>query len=264
MATILLADDDELFCYLLHGVLCSHGHEVLTAYHGREALKLFRQHHPQITVLDLRMPEMDGLEVLRQIRASDPQAVVMILTAWGTDELEQQARQYGAIDFLNKQLTYDSIAAMVEFVMTEPSKLFKPGWVLLVDKADRTRNLFEGFLRDHGVLLRVARDGPEAMTLILDALPQLVVLDMDLGGIEDPWDAVPKMTAPEFFHALRQLRYPGGLILLSERVEHALEAQACNLDTIDLLRKPVTPERFLVAVQIGMATLGKPPIQGRC
>src|SRR5881296_2528930 len=242
MATILLADDDELFCYLLHGVLSSHGHEVLTAYHGREALKLFLQHHPHITVLDLRMPEMDGLEVLRQIRASDPQAVVMILTAWGTDELEQQARQYGAIDFLNKQLTYDSIATMVEFVMTEPSKLFKPGWVLL----------------------RVARDGPEAMTMLLDALPQLVVLDMDLGGIDDPWNAVPQMTAPEFFHALRQLRYPGGLILLSERVEHALEAQACNLDTIDLLRKPVTPERLLVAVQIGMATLGKPPIQGRC
>src|SRR2546425_519778 len=165
MATILLADDDELFCFLLHGVLSSHGHEVLTAYHGREALKLFRQHHPQITVLDLRMPEMDGLEVLRQIRASDPQAVVMVLTA---------------------------------------------------------------------------------------------------GGIDDPWNSVPQMTAPEFFHALRQLRYPGGLILLSERVEHALEAQACNLDTIDLLRKPVTPERLLVAVQIGMATLGKPPIQGRC
>ncbi len=201
MATILLADDDELFCFLLHGVLSSHGHEVLTAYHGREALKLFRQHHPQITVLDLRMPEMDGLEVLRQIRATDPQAVVMILTAWGTDELEQQARQYGAIDFLNKQLTYDSIAAMVEFVMTEPSKLFKPGWVLLVDKADRTRNLFEGFLRDHGVLLRVARDGPEAMTMLLDALPQLVVLDMDLGGIDDPWNSVPQMTAPEFFHS---------------------------------------------------------------
>ena len=264
MATILLADDDELFCYLLHGVLSSHGHEVFTAYHGREALKLFHQYHPQITVLDLRMPEMDGLEVLRQIRATDPQAVVMILTAWGTDELELQARQYGAIDFLNKQLTYDSIADMVEFVMTEPSKIFKPGWVLLVDKADQTRNLFEGFLRDHGVLLRVARDGPEAMTLILDVPPQLVVLDMDVGGIDDPWDTVPKMTAADFFQALRQMRYPGGLILLSDRVEHALEAQAWNLDTIDLLQKPVTPERLLVAVQIGMATLGKPPLQGRC
>src|SRR5438309_12042303 len=159
MATILLADDDELFCYLLHGVLCSHGHAVLTAYHGREALKLFHQHHPQITVLDLRMPEMDGLEVLRQIRASDPQAVVMILTAWGTDELEQQARQYGAIDFLNKQLTYDSIVTAVENVAKDPSKLSEPGSVLLVDGEDQTRNLFGSYLRYHGVSIRVARDG---------------------------------------------------------------------------------------------------------
>src|SRR5207302_2907839 len=124
-----------------------------------------------------------------------------------------KARQYCAIYFLNKQLTYDSIATMVEFVMTEPSKLFKPGWVLLVDKADRTRNLFEGFLRDHGVLLRVARDGPEAMTLILDALPQLVVLDMDVGGMNDPWDTVPKLTGGDFFQARPRMRYPGGLIL---------------------------------------------------
>src|SRR5207244_10700851 len=129
MATILLADDDELFCFLLHGVLSSHGHEVLTAYHGREALKLFRQHHPQITVLDLRMPEMDGLEVLRQIRASDLQAVVMILTAWGTDELEQQARRYGAIDFFNKQLMYASIAAMDAFAVTGRGQVCQTGWV---------------------------------------------------------------------------------------------------------------------------------------
>ncbi|HZC69014.1 MAG TPA: response regulator [Nitrospirales bacterium] len=264
MATILLADDDEAFCNLLQRVLSSHGHEVLKAYNGREALKLFRQHHPQITVLDLRMPEMDGLEVLRQIRTTDPQAVVMILTAWGTDELEQQARQHGAIDFLSKQLTYDSIVTIVEFVVTEPGKFLKPGSVLLVDKEEQSRNLFEGFLRDHGVSIRVARDGPEALFLILDTLPQLVVLDMDLGGIEDFWNAVPKMTVPTFFHALRQMRYPGGLILMSDRVEHAMEAHTLNLDKIDLLKKPVTPERLLVAVQIGMATMGKSPLQGKC
>src|SRR2546429_8585515 len=124
MATILLADDDELFCFLLHGGLSSHGHEVLTAYHGREALKLFLQHHPQITVLDLRMPEMDGLEVLRQIRASDPQAVVMNLKAWGADEPEHHARLNWASPFFNKQVTYDSICAIGEFVMSEPSTIF--------------------------------------------------------------------------------------------------------------------------------------------
>src|SRR5438132_11748780 len=87
MAKILLADDEEIFCNLLQGILSGHGHEVLTAYNGREALKLFRQHHPQITVLDIRMPEMDGLEVLQQIHTIDPKAAVMMLTAWGTDEI---------------------------------------------------------------------------------------------------------------------------------------------------------------------------------
>src|SRR6266542_347326 len=195
MATILLVDDDEIFCNLLQGLLSSHGQQVLTASNGRDALDLFRQHHPKITVLDLRMPEMDGLEVLRQIHAIDPQAAVMMLTAWGTDELEQQARQYGALDFLSKQLTYDSIVTVVENLAKEPGKLFEPGSVLLVTDSDETREPFEKFLRAHGVSIRVARDSHEALALISEALPQLIVLDMDLARIEDPWRGVQKMTA---------------------------------------------------------------------
>src|SRR3989475_11430442 len=110
MAKILLADDEEIFCNLLQGILSSHGHEVLTAYNGREALKLFRQHHPQITGLDIRMPALDGPEVLQQIHTIDPKAAVMMLTAWGTDELEQQALHEGAIDVLSTQPTYGCIA----------------------------------------------------------------------------------------------------------------------------------------------------------
>src|SRR5206468_12001371 len=64
MATILIVDDERVFCDLLQTMLGSHGHEVFTAYNGREALDLFSQHRPQFTLLDLRMPEMNGIEVL--------------------------------------------------------------------------------------------------------------------------------------------------------------------------------------------------------
>jgi two-component system chemotaxis response regulator CheY len=244
-------------------MLNSHGHEVLTAHDGREALALFRQYHPQSTMLDLRMPEMDGLEALRQIHAIDPKAAVMMLTGWGTDELEQQARQYGALDFLSKQLTYDSIVAVVENVAKEPGKLFEPGSVLLVADSDDARGLFEKFLRDHGVAIRVAQDAHEALAKISEALPQLIVLDMDLARIEDPWRGVPKMTAPEFLHALCQIHYPGRLSLMSNVVDHAMEAQESALPAIDHLQKPVTPDRLLVAVQIALPTMGKPPAQGK-
>jgi CheY-like chemotaxis protein len=262
MATILLVDDEEIFCNLLEGMLTSHGHKVIPAYNGRDALKLFGQHHPQITLLDLRMPEMDGLEVLRQIHAIDAKAAVMMLTAWGTDELEQQAREYGASDFLSKDLTYDSIVTVVENVAKDPAKLFEPGSVLLVVDADETRALLEPFLREHGVSLRVARDSHEALAKISEALPQLIVLDMDLTRAEDPWGAVSKMGAPEFLQALRQVRYPGRLILMSEVVDHAVEAQEAKLHAVDHLQKPVTPDRLLVAIQLALPTMEKPPAPG--
>src|SRR2546427_8655084 len=104
MARILVVDDERVFCDLLKTVLGSHGHEVFTAYGGREALDLFSQHRPQFTLLDLRMPEMNGIEVLRRIRTIDASAAVMILTAWGSDALEKQARQLGVTDFLSKTL----------------------------------------------------------------------------------------------------------------------------------------------------------------
>src|SRR3989454_7141855 len=107
MATILIVDDERVLCDLLKAVLGSHGHEVFTAYNGREALDLFSQHRPQFTLLDLRMPEMNGIEVLRQIRTIDASAAVMILTGWGSDDLEKQARQLGVTDFLSKTLALE-------------------------------------------------------------------------------------------------------------------------------------------------------------
>ena len=75
MIKILIVDDDQMNCDLLQTVLTRHGYQVITTTSGREGLNLFRKHAPRITLLDLRMPEMDGLTVLKEIRAIDPAAV---------------------------------------------------------------------------------------------------------------------------------------------------------------------------------------------
>src|SRR5437660_5771739 len=122
MATILVVDDEAVFCELLKTLLKSHGHEVLTANDGRQALEVFKRHRPQFTMLDLRMPEMDGLEVLKQIRAIDAKAAVMILTAWGSDAMELQARRLGVTDFLSKSLSLDTIVASLQRGLMEPAE----------------------------------------------------------------------------------------------------------------------------------------------
>ena len=120
MATILIVDDERLICDLLRAVLGRQGHEVITASNGKEGLELFKQHKPRFTLLDLRMPEMNGIEVLKHIRAIDPKAAVMILTAWGSDALEQQARQLGVMDFLSKGLALDVLVAAMERALPKP------------------------------------------------------------------------------------------------------------------------------------------------
>src|SRR5256885_4224054 len=80
MATILVVDDERLICELLHVVLSSQGHEVLIASNGEQALGLFAKRRPRLTLLDICMPGLDGIEVLRQIHWIDPLAAVMILT----------------------------------------------------------------------------------------------------------------------------------------------------------------------------------------
>src|SRR3989442_12131058 len=126
MATILVVDDERVFCDLLKTVLGSNGHEVFTAYNGREALTLFSQHRPQVTLLDLRMPEMNGIEVLRQIRTIDASAAVMILTAWGSDALEKQARHLGVTEFLSKTLALDTIITSMERFLPPTTRGVKP------------------------------------------------------------------------------------------------------------------------------------------
>src|SRR5438876_9982915 len=106
MATILVVDDEVVFCELLKTLLKGHGHDVLTANNGRQALELFKQHRPRFTMLDLRMPQMDGLEVLKHIRAIDTNAAVMTLTAWGPDAMERQPGKRGGTDLLGKSRSW--------------------------------------------------------------------------------------------------------------------------------------------------------------
>ncbi|HZC82323.1 MAG TPA: response regulator [Nitrospiraceae bacterium] len=255
MATILIVDDERVLCDLLKMVLESHGHKVFTAYNGREGLDLFAQHRPQFTLLDLRMPEMDGLEVLRQIRTSDPQAVVMILTAWGSDALEQQARQLGVTDFLSKTLALDTIIASMERFLPlttqvvekpkekrAPSEVLETGRILLIgSNIDVSRHLKQ-FLAQRGFHIQVARDGPTALQLLNKEMPRLIVLDMDLQGRE----------GLAVVRELRAKNYTGGIIMLSGTEDETLLNLAIDMGSVDVLGKPVDPERLAVAIQVGM------------
>lgn len=122
MANILAVDDDEKIRGLLHVMLRRKGHHVVTAGYGQKGIELFRRERPHVTILDFEMPDMDGLAVLREIRAVDPKAPVIMLTGAGTAEREKQARELGVTEFLAKGFSLHELGAALNLVLQPPDQ----------------------------------------------------------------------------------------------------------------------------------------------
>ena len=110
MHKILLIDDEAANVRVLSMSLRSDGYAVVTAYSGEEGLAQFEREKPDIVITDIRMPGMDGLEVLRQIKAMQPEAEIIIITGHGDIDAAIEALQYGASDFINKPIRDEALA----------------------------------------------------------------------------------------------------------------------------------------------------------
>ena len=105
MAKILVIDDEQSIRDLLDRLLRRKGYDVIVAESGQKGLECFRRERPDVIVLDLKMPEMDGLTVLRQIRSLKRSQPVIVLTGSRTAEMEQQVRALGVTEIVGKEVS---------------------------------------------------------------------------------------------------------------------------------------------------------------
>ncbi|HON23170.1 MAG TPA: response regulator, partial [Syntrophales bacterium] len=103
--TILIVDDEETICQSLSGILRDEGYETVTAGSGEEALKIIEEEMPNLVLLDIWLPGMDGIEVLKIIRSEYPQIRVIMMSGHGTIETAVKATKLGAYDFIEKPLS---------------------------------------------------------------------------------------------------------------------------------------------------------------
>lgn len=120
MARILVIDDEQRMRDLLNTVLQRKGHEVVLAESGSQGVERFRQERLDVTILDLDLPDLNGLAVFKQIRVIDPHAPVIILTGVGTEADEQQARALGVTEFLHKGFSLHALGEVLNRVLKQP------------------------------------------------------------------------------------------------------------------------------------------------
>ena len=126
MSTVLIVDDDQKLLKMLQRTLIYEGLTVITATNGQEALDQVDTNQPEIIILDWMMPKMDGLEVVRRLRAENNQTYILMLTARDTVENRVEGLESGADDYLVKPFSPVELVArthaMLRRLESKPSK----------------------------------------------------------------------------------------------------------------------------------------------
>ncbi len=116
---VLLVDDEEAFVDTLANRLKLRDLKVETVYNGEQALSAVEDKEPDVMILDLKMPGLHGMEVLRKIRKAYPKIQVIVLTGHGTEKDEEEAKRLGGFDFLKKPADIETLLGKIKVAYKE-------------------------------------------------------------------------------------------------------------------------------------------------
>ncbi len=120
MIKILIVDDEVEICNIFYDFFTPKGYEVIKATSGKEAIGLVKTEKPNLVFLDIRMPVMDGMEVLKQIKEIDRSITVIMVTVLKDEKTAKNALKLGAYDYVTKPLGLDYLekaAVLVELYL---------------------------------------------------------------------------------------------------------------------------------------------------
>jgi two-component system, chemotaxis family, chemotaxis protein CheY len=117
MPKILIVDDAEFLRMRISKMLAVDSYEVLEAANGVDAIETYKSCAPDVVLMDVTMPEMDGLTALKHIRAFDPQARVVMLTALGQESIVLEAVRSGARDFVIKPFDRERVMTAIKKIL---------------------------------------------------------------------------------------------------------------------------------------------------
>lgn len=147
MPSVLLVDDEQNILEVLEIVLQDGGLEVLKASSGIEALALLHKHPVDVVVSDIRMPDLSGVELLKQAKQFAPDTIFIMITAFSTTETAIEALQHGAFDYLTKPFKMEDLRTIIEHALNQKMRCrdIEPGRTAV--EAEQSKKLFQALHR---------------------------------------------------------------------------------------------------------------------
>lgn len=123
---ILIVDDEPAVLALLKRILSAEGAEILAAQRGAQALEIARRTRLDLVILDVRLPDVSGLEVLRRVRRIDEVVPVIMVTSYGSAETVKASMRLGAFDYLTKPFDNQEVRRIAREALSNPARRLVP------------------------------------------------------------------------------------------------------------------------------------------
>lgn len=188
-STILVIDDDASVHEIMQRFLSREGFNVITAASGQEGLRLARQQAPDVILLDVRMPNMNGWEVLSSLKADPDLASIPVVMVTIEDD-KALGSALGAVDYLLKPVDHDRLLALLQPYLKDSS----PTSVMVVEDNSENREMICRQLTKAGWQVLEAENGLKALEVMQTEQPGVILLDL----------MMPEMDGFEFIQELRQ------------------------------------------------------------
>ena len=255
MATILVIEGEQMLSNQFRSMLTDQGHEVLVATSGAEGLRLFQEKKPRFTLLDFRIPDMDGIDVLAEMRKTDPFAAVIMLDGGVPGELKVAAWKLGALDFTKKDLPLTALSnALGRAMLRSPRATEAPrapaeklqakpqgDLIMIVDDEPPICAVISEYFTRRGYRVITAENGLKALSLVKLEAPKLIIIDI----------VMPIMDGLSLVRELRANQYSGGILGLTGILEADKLQELLDLGAFDVMQKPVNMDRMELAVNLG-------------
>jgi signal transduction histidine kinase len=194
---ILLVDDEQDIRDVLNLTLSDMGYKVFEAEDGDEALRVFRDARPPIVLTDIKMPNMDGIELLQKIKREDPEAEVVMITGHGDMDLAIKSLKYEATDFITKPINVHVLEIALQRVRDKILTRQKlKEYTENLEKLVREKTELQDHLSSLGLMISSISHGIKGLLTGLDGGMYLLekgFTQKNKGQIEEGWEIVKQM-----------------------------------------------------------------------
>ena len=246
--TVLIVDDDKIIREQLRKTLKRGFFEVFLAGDGKTALEIFLREEIDILLLDIKLPDMDGLEVLEKVKEGKPDCEVIVITGFGTMEIAIQSLRRGAIDYIEKPIEADELSAALgraQEKLAEKKQLSYKNTLLVIDDEEETAKRLKAFLEKEGYESFSALNGKEGLNIIEDNKIDVVITDIKM----DDMDGIEVLR-----RAKRMYKDIEG-IMITGYSDQELAIKSLRAGAIDYITKPVNLDELLFSVKRAIETI---------